>query len=189
MTKETTALSAISNNVVVGLDEVVAVFVSRYEDDLYSKRAEKATLIKELKQKIQNLTTSVINKLDTTAYEVTNDILEIKSVVDNVTVEWNNSRYSICVEIKNIDGSYGYISKRLYVALDVNDVAQHTDLVEKCTLAESEFMVLNNEIRDISRKERKVRARISEMKLREGGFTDLLENPELLALVNAEQFK
>ncbi len=61
----------------VGMNEVVSVFVSKYEDNLFAKKDSLQATIRKLKGEIEALTKRVIASVDTAQYVTFNDVIGI----------------------------------------------------------------------------------------------------------------
>lgn len=187
---EVTAIQQMSSNVNVGLDEVVSVFVSRYETQLFDRKDELGKNIKTIKSELEDLDKRLIGSIDTNPYGITIAVLNITSVVDKVGVEWGkkpeDNRVTIHIDVKDNDKSDRYshsFSKRVTFPTSSKDVKIHDKLNDDLENLKTDLAEVMGLIKSVSRKERQVRGRISEMKLKESGFAGLLDSPELTKLV------
>ena len=190
-------LNEISSKVVIGMDEVVNVFVSKYEDDLYVRKDELSDSIKDVKKSIESVGKECEKSVDESYYVSNNKVLGISSKVDNVRVSFDDKKKSgsILVDVLIKDDereSSGYRSncfnKVFEVEVKESVCKKYFKLIEEKNGLEIELMSVMNLIKDISRKERKIRSKISEMKLNESGFSELLNNKDVLKLIKLEQF-
>ena len=202
--KELKVLEKINTDVNVGMDEVVTVFLSRWEDTLYAKKEELSKEIKRVKKEIEDHVKVVLDqfKLQSGQYEHTIPSLSIKSKVTNVALFWKendvgygekfktpNARFT--VEIKDNEKSDEYRSSSSftkYFRADISDsdVERHKSLEEEHSELSTELSEILLKIKGIGRKERQVRGKIAEMKLEQGGYSELLENPEMVQLVKLD---
>jgi hypothetical protein len=177
----------ISANVNVGMDEVVSVFVSRYETTLFNKKDELSGKIKVIKNELKDQQTRLEESVNKSHYEVTNDILNISSKVKNVRVDWEKSHINIEVNIKDNETEKGRyadgFSKTFKIKLEDVEVTTHKERQNEIESLNAELMEVMGLIKSVSRKERQIRGKISEMKLKESGLSTLLENDEMLKLV------
>jgi hypothetical protein len=187
------AIALIGSQVNVGMDEVVAVFVAQYEENLFTRRDELQRLIKEVKAELEGIDADLLESVDDEDYEFTNSILNIEAVVDSKKVLWDVegerhiTKPSIVVSIKVSDadkrGWDGSFTKRIPIPLTKADINLHTKATNRLTEHRNELNEVMALIKSVSRKERQVRGRIAAMKLKESGFEDLLESTELQQLV------
>jgi hypothetical protein len=185
-------LGNVKNDVVVGMDEVVSVFVSKYEDDLFDKKKVLSNEVKMVKKELENEIEVLKGRVNKKDYEIVIEKLGLESKVSNVDVSFNdkdrNGIIYINVDIKEKGkmDRYGGMSKNFEIDLSKKDCKKYYDLEDEVSLKSSELLEVNNLIKDISRKERKIRSKISEMKLKESGFEGLLDNKEMLKLIEVE---
>ena len=187
----TSALSLIQTNVNVGMDEVVNVFVSKYEDGLYVKKDDLSSKIKVVKREIETLDKTLISNTSTSQYETSVVSLGLVSKVESVKVIWATeheklNKINININIKDIDSKSSYgnsMTKTIVVEIGQTDVVQHKTLLDDLQRLNDDLMNVMNEIKSISRKERQIRGKISEMKLEQSGLNELLNNKDMLSLI------
>ena len=186
-----TALSMIQTNVNIGMDEVVNVFVSKYEDGLYVKKDDLSSKIKVVKREIETLDKTLISNTSTSQYETSVVSLGLVSKVESVKVIWateheKTNKINININIKDIDSKSSYgnsMTKTVVVEIAQTDVVQHKTLLDDLQRLNDDLMNVMNEIKSISRKERQIRGKISEMKLEQSGLNELLNNKDMLSLI------
>lgn len=196
MTNSKELVAQLSTNVNVGMDEVVSVFVSKYENTLFEKKSELSKAIKAIKGTLKDLTKSLVLKVDRSQYETTVPILNLVSKVEDVTVDWDgNTRRKIkpsihvSVSIKDKDSTGSYrdeITKDISIPISTTTLKRHTELDTELTGLNDSLLEVMGLIKSVSRKERQVRGRISELKLQEAGFEELLESEEMLKLIQLD---
>lgn len=192
------AIAKMSADVNVGIDEVVSVFVSQYEDTLFTKKKELSNSIKTAKANLKDLDSRLERSVDKSQFEMTNVTLGIKSKVDNVDVVWESKGYGrkksenvvrVTVEIKDTDKSSDYrssMSKNFEINIEKGDVLAHKEFKNELEGLSNELTEVMGLIKSVSRKERQVRGRISSMKLKDAGYEDLLNNEDILKLVKLD---
>jgi len=126
-----------------------------------------------------------VNKED---YNNTISSLNITTSVEEVGVSWGKKENSINVdiEVKDNDKTNRYshsFTKTVKLNILDGDIKKHSDLDDSLENLKTELAEVMGLIKAVSRKERQVRGRISEMKLAESGFAGLLDSPELTKLV------
>ena len=178
-------VSEINTNVNVGMDEVVNVFVSKYENGLYEKKDSLSKQIKKVNMEIDGLEKEVKGGIVNGDYECEIPILGIKSKVKKKEVERGKKRICVKVEVTDDVKGYGGIdtSKNIYVNLDLDDVMSYKEMIKKRDGLKDELTEVMVDIKGISRKERQIRGKISEMKLKDSGFEGLLNDMDMLKLI------
>lgn len=184
------SVSNLTSNINVGMDEVVSVFLSRYEDDLYNKKENLAKNIKAVKRDLESLQKSVVAGIDNSEYEISNiQPLNIRSKVKDVSIDWNENNIVIRIIVESLDSRSYYNSgftQTINLDISDSDVESHTELTETLERLNGEMMEVMSLIKGISRKERQVRGKIASMKLEESGYGDLLENDEMMKLIEVK---
>jgi len=186
--KQIAALTSMTSDVNVGMDEVVSVFVSRYETQLFDKKDELGKNIKTVKGELTDLDKRLIASVNKEDYNNTISSLNITTSVEEVGVSWGKKENSINVdiEVKDNDKTNRYshsFTKTVKLNILDGDIKKHSDLDDSLENLKTELAEVMGLIKAVSRKERQVRGRISEMKLQESGFAGLLDSPELTKLV------
>jgi hypothetical protein len=186
-------LKMINNEMNVGFDELVNVFVSKFEEKLYVKKESLSKSIKEVKSNVEKLKKEVLGKVNLSKYEIVIDVLGLKCKVnkDSISVYFSEDRkkssyIDFVVYMYDVnDKSLGYCvnSKRINVDIDVDDVVEYESYISELNKLNEELIEVVNEIKSISRKERSIRSKISEMKLKECGLEELLGNDEIMKLI------
>lgn len=191
MVTSTSFISNMTSNINVGIDEVVSVFVARWEDGLFEKRDQLSKKIKSLKKELSDLVEKIEKSVNKSQYESLIPIFNLHSKVSNVSVNWEDSystkKNTIVVEISLFDGdkesNWPVHSKNFYFNISKEDVLEHENLSEELEGVNVELIEVMSQIKSVSRKERQIRGKISEMKLEQCGFSELINNPEILRLV------
>ena len=185
------ALSAMSSNVNVGMNEVVSVFVSKYEDGLFAKKDDLSAKIKVVKREIDQFDTDLLKSVDSTQYDASVPSLGLTFKMGDVRVCWEGNyntpknTLSIAVEMfdRSNDRQHATYTKMIHQAISADVVSDRDLAKDQLATLNSELMEVMGLIKSVSRKERQIRGRISEMKLAESGMAELLNNSEMLQLV------
>lgn len=194
MTKSTLPanfVSAITTDVKVGMDEVVSMFVAKYEDGLFAKKDSLQAKIRVAKAALTDLDKMLIGSVDKSTYHVEVPQLGFTFKAGEVSVNWGEGyrkeKNSIVVELKMFDksdkDSHGVYTKHMFVPISQVDIDERQRLnseVEQSTTELTEVMGL---IKSVSRKERQIKGKISEMKMEQAGFRDVMDNPDLQKLI------
>lgn len=187
MSKE--LVSAITTNVNVGMDEVVSVFVSRYETDLFVKKDDLSKKVKETKKELSDLDKRLESSINRAEYTHSIPTLGISAKVKDVSVGWRDEVIKVCVEVTDDDKNGGYyssLSKDIEVPINKEDKKEHSSLSDKLDEINSELVEVLALIKSVGRKERQIRGKISEIKLQESGLSELVDNKELISLIKLD---
>jgi len=185
------AISTMTSNINVGMDEVVSVFVAKYESGLFAKKDDLSAKIKAIKQEIEQIDRDLVKSVDSTDYDVTVPKLGLLFKMGEVLIHWgetyHHAKNTMMIEIAMFDKSDDY-QRAIFTKMENRPIP--ADVVTKRDEAKSQLAVLTGElmevmglIKSVSRKERQIRGKISEMKLAESGKAGLLDNPEMLQLI------
>lgn len=187
-------LDIISTNVNVGIDEVVAIFVSRYETDLFNKKDRISDQIKKLKASIDKFTADLVKSVDKKEYELAVPKLGLTFKVDEVEVHFDkpehygNRKIGIHVSVgmwdKEESRTYASHTKVVVLPIDSDIIAQRKALNEELEQLNLQLIDVLGLIKSVSRKERQVRGKIAEMKMEQAGQSELLANGELTKLIS-----
>ena len=191
---ENNALALLSTNVNVGMNEVVSVFVARYEDQLFTKKDELSKKIKQLKQQLSNLIEHVKETVDVSSFNCELLVLGLKFEVKELRPDFDDRNYRglknhvlVSIVVSDIVPQHDNCktSDTIYRNLPIPEeiVNQKTKLDEDIATASNELTEIMTLIASVGRKERQIRGKISEMKLTESGMADLINNQELGQLI------
>ncbi len=187
----------IGADVSIDLDAVVSVYVSQYEDQLFSKKKELSTTIKGVKDDLKIQEKTLERSIDKTEYDITVPVLNLIAKVESVTVNWKNeddgyvgSTIKVEVEVSEKEKTGRWNADSLTttrkVKIPSKTLKDKTAWEKQLEGLNAELLEVMGSIKGVSRKERQVKGKISGMKLEAGGFADLLNSPDLLALVKLD---
>lgn len=195
-------LAGLSLNASVGMDDVISVFITKYEDQQISDRQFLQKEMIELNKVIKGLVDSAtaVAQAGVARYEVTEDngmfVVQVKVRSDNpVSLDWNKGVAQVIllstVTSKSVVGYQSEVSgtMKAEVALNGSDTERYHELMARKTDLTEKLNQVQANLRDVSRKERQVRGKLAELKLGEEGMEALLTNTNLLALVNESVLK
>lgn len=174
----------------VGMNEIVSVFVSRYETGLFAKKDELSAKIKAAKKAVEDHESLVIGSVDRSKYSAKVESLGLTFKCTDVSVNWKSTdgyhseKAGIKVFIGMNDGrERDAYSKTITLPLSAEAIKERAELTKAVASLESELLETMTQIKAVSRKERELRGRISEMKLQQAGFAELINNPDLQKLI------
>lgn len=188
-------LGKMTSDVNVGINEVVSVFVAKYEDNLFTEKDRLSAAIKRVKKDMEELAGKLKASVNKSQYETSIAVLNMYSKVDSVDVYWEKQYCrepnTIVVHVglydNDVSRKHAEHTKEIVVRISENDVEQHDDLKKELEGLNAELIEVMSKIKNVSRKERQIRGKISEMKLEQSGYTGLMENAEMLKLVQLDQ--
>jgi hypothetical protein len=185
-------LYALTSNINVGMDEMVSVFVAKHEKALFDKKEALSVAIKNAKKDLVDLDKAIISSVDPRIFNVSIIVpgLEFEVKLNKVVIFWEDSytshkknHYQVNVHVyERISNTRIGCHDKIF-PIEASSITEHAELESKLDQLNTDLTEVLTQIRSISRMERAVRGRISEMKLNDCGFEELLSNPELLQLV------
>lgn len=192
-------MASIESNVSVGMGEVVNVFLAQYENRLHAEREAAQKEISVLNKQIQETTDQSLIEFNTFMNQ--SDLGSLDNGFVTVTVKlrpdpivhmdkgYVQSTMETTLTSKSTlsnDGSYkkdtSYVN--IQVLIEIGLVQRYKDLMVAKNEQTSLLAKINADLRDINRKERQIRGRIAEMKLKDMGMEQLLIEPTLLQLIS-----
>ncbi len=195
----TATFNQISANLNVGIDDVVNVFISKYEDGLIEQRTSKQLEVKQINEQINQVVAKLNVEIDKfkEQYDQTVTIGLITTVYSigsaATTINWNEQtvlcQVAMATKVDGKKDAYygsGHSTVRVDMVIPVDIHFEYKQLLSSKEQLLSELQELNSLLRDVSRKERQVRGRIAEQKLENLGMTDLLNEPSLLKLIQVD---
>lgn len=197
MTNQIANIEQIQTNISVGMDDLVNVFIAKYETSLIDQRIVLQDQLKGLNKVISDLGEAAIKDAKETVKCFQLDNVDFKNgyisvittIGDEFKLDWENKRVSFVVRTKLVSSvkvdwrtdNSADVTSAVSLAPDVVSGYEHA-LEEKRVVMEG-LTNINNELRDISRKERQVRGKIAERKFVASGLEDLLADQELAKLI------
>lgn len=191
------SLDQINSNMSVGMEDVVNVFISRHEDALHSQREQYQGELKVVNSQIADLTASEVKRVTAIVKHnsevIDNEVVRVEVGLrdDSVQLEWDKKvvNYQTEVNVKSKTLSTGYNSGGTQTVngkdtITQKALAEYSEMMSAKSAITEKLTVVNNGLRDLARKERKVRGIIAEKKLNSLGMEDLLQDQSLLALID-----
>ena len=180
-----TTLSDIETNIAVSLDDVVNVFLSKYETNLMDRKKTLSSTLTTMRREQEQLEKSIIDSFDTSIYEVSIPNLQVESKVLSLTIDCDKAHFRIEFNFMGPGKSNtsSHYSHRILVDMEPEDIRSIAQLCESVQATNDELMQVLSDISDLQRKERQIRGKISERKIAESGMSTLLDDPDILSLV------
>ncbi len=196
-------LAALTVGASVGMDDVVSVFITRYEDQQISDRQFIQKEMIELNKVIKDLVSAVTAAVrkSVTRYEVNEDngqfTVQVRAKTEDnaINLDWNKGVAQITllstVTSKSVVGYQGEVSGTIKaeIVINGNDTEYYHELMANKTDLTEKLNQVQANLRDVSRKERQVRGKLAQLKLDDAGFGELLNDAALLALVDDSVMK
>ena len=188
----------VSANAKIAMPEVVSIFISKYETDLYDKKSELQKKLAKLKDDLSILENTAASKADFSKYEGHKlAVFDLVTFIpeEQVSCNWEEGMFEATVEMRNIPkgkkaqdkpskiSRFGVrVSHKMPAALLKERSAIHEDIAE----AQAALQNIIGAISDMSRKERQIKARISEIRLEEEGLQGFLNDPMMQKMIAIE---
>ena len=86
-----TALELLTNNVNVGMNEIVSVFVSQYEDQLFEKKALLSDRVTKLKAQLKGIDRQVTQPIIVDVYNQRVPGLDVEFKFNKMEVTWDKN--------------------------------------------------------------------------------------------------
>ena len=178
----------------IAMPEVVSVFISKYETELYDSKKRLQKEISDTKSDLELLENSASQLADFSKYA--GDKLPLFKLVtyvkDNIDVNWTTSTFTGVIGLQTPakgkepakpDGSF---HKEVFQKIPAATIKQRSKLQDTVSRVQGELSTIISLIGDMSRKERQVKARISEMRLEEQGLEGFLNDPEMQKMISLD---
>lgn len=191
-------LSGLALNAAVGMDDVISVFITRYEDkqiaDRKALQAEILEVNKDIKSVVESVTAAA--RSAATGHEVNEDnglfttTVTVNADGNAISLDWDKRIATVSmfgkIKSKSHGGYHGETSGTVKIELPIEDADadRYKELMAKKTDLTDKLNQVQTNLRDVSRKERQVRGALAQKKLSEAGMDDLLNDSGLLALVD-----
>ena len=195
--KELAAIDGlITADVTIDLDAVVSVYVSQYEDKLFTKKKDLSKRIKGVKDDLNILEKTLERSIDKSQYDIVVPVLDLVAKVEKVNVNWIEEddyvgsvikvQVSVTEKEKTDRYSRDHLTTTRSVKIGKKEITNKINWEKELEGLNAELLETMAAIKGVSRKERQVKGKISGMKLDAGGHGALLNSPELLALVQLD---
>lgn len=200
--KKVAVFNEINTSMNIGLDEVVSIFVSKYEDNLYVEKSRiegdlKANATRQAANKAAILgcrtvdIDNFVNSIATTGPVTFN--LEVSKPQVIINNDDNLIKYTIQIDAHEVgqprnNSGYSRDTVDVIKTFDIPKqlITERTANSDARSDLENELMTVLANINDIGRKERKVRGEISSRKLEEAGMEELLKDAGMLKLIQLD---
>jgi len=196
MSDKTKLSSIIKAEARMAMPEIVSIFISKYETELYDRKNNLQESIFELRKDVEILNAKVEKAGDFSKYDnVCVKRLDLVSFLNNdIKVDWEGGTIQRSVSFYHLDtkgvvdkskGSSNF-RKTFKENISIKDMKLHEKLHTEIDAASAKLSTVAAKIADMSRKERQVKARISELRLEEQGLTSLLDDQNMLQLIKID---
>lgn len=192
------SMDQIQANVSVGMDDLVNVFIAKYETSLIDQRNNLQSQMKEVNKRICDLGETALKDakeviksfcLENLIFE--NSYISVWTGVNDQKTELSWDKKHVTFEVETIITTHVKVNWTSTSSSEVTSAIDlHPDIIDSYNLLMEDKRVvldglstINNELRDISRKERQIRGRIAERKFVASGLEDLLADQELAKLI------
>lgn len=187
--------SVIRANAQIAMPEVVSVFISKHETELYDLKAELQKKIGDLKKDIEMHTATTSKSVSFKKYAGLKmlKLNLISYLKGDPSISWADEQVSQTVGLYNTkdDNSEAADSRDRHTGFEksysqpilASHIKAHTKMTDELAETSTRLASIVGQIGDMSRVERQVKARISEMRLEEQGLSGFLKDPEMQKLI------
>ena len=174
----------------IAMPEVVSVFISKYETDLYNAKSDLQKRIAATKKDIELLDGSATQKADFSKYagEKLPGLKLVTYVSQEVNINWDEGTFTghiglqtiVKAKEKAIPHSFVYQVQQPVPKAMINE---RQKLREGLGDLQGQLQGIIGQISDMSRKERQIKARISELRLKEEGLEGFLQDKQMASML------
>ncbi len=171
-------------NASINMDNIVSVFITKYEKALYERKEFLSNKILRVKKEIDTTFKKELEmfvnlkKYNTVIHPFE---INVKSNL-NFDLETIVEKHTVKIICNSIDHS-GHFSKEVKVSVSSDIIKKAQEYLNTLTSNTEELTKILYDISSISRKEREVRGKIAEKALRETGFNNLFDDAAILSLI------
>ncbi len=193
MNNQTALSTIIETKASVGMSDMVDVFLTKYETDLYNKKSELKSIIKSIEAERTAFHKKVNKSFTWTKYKNLGipELAITATLAEDHSIDWENAIVTMNVKVsvtKSKHNGFGYSSINCAVTQKISktDINKDKRLLNDIEVRRNELTEIIMLITDMSRKERQIRGRISEKRLEEAGLTNFLQSDEMLQLIHID---
>lgn len=184
----------------IAMPEVVDIFLSKYETKLYDKKDMLQKALAQI-EKDQEMHTAVVLKSAKHKHLVGLKMPKLNLVsylIKDPSLNWDSKQITINIGLHNVqptdtkDEDWGYgakdtgFDKAYQQDISENQINAHEKMKAQKAQLREDLQITVSKIGDMSRKERQVKAQISELRLEEQGLQDFVNNADLLQLIKID---
>jgi hypothetical protein len=148
---------------------------------LYSKKEALGDTIKGLRKEISDIRKEIVDAVDVTKFIELNELFTVSVNTKRTDDDGSNVRVSFIITDKLNNTVIGRVEREIKTPKELYD--KLTDKLTELSKSTKELSDVMIAIRDISRKERQVRARIVEKRLAESDLDHLLDDEDIIKLI------
>jgi len=179
---------AMTANLDISMDDVVSAFVSKYEENLIHRKEFLQFEIKANNKNLESLHEEVLKEESGNEYVALNIApFDLTSKITERHINWKEKQITFKIRVYNPTDSgssyYNNIQVTRTHALKDSDVALYNSLTDNGATLSEELATILSDLRGIARKERQVRGKIAMKKLEDSGYSSLMQDEDLIALV------
>lgn len=167
-----------------GLDELVAVYLQKYEQSLEHQREEVQSQIDDTLARLKEHDELVIDSVNVEQYAHTSEVLGIRSRIAGTRIEWDEYESNVVVtlmleDLDDVTGSMRTLGK--YKRVPINQTYYGNRKLIKSTL--DDLNKQKSELRPSANKANEIRTKLIEIRLRDTELADLVDHEEVNALI------
>ena len=176
----------------IAMPEVVSIFLSKHETDLYNQKTTLQGEITDLKKDLEMHEAKVAKAANFKQYvDIKIPKLNLITALEgSPMVDWANETVGHTVNFHNTDEkdnpwnkATGF-NKVFTKPISQKHLEDYRNMVTLLSTTEGELSRTISKIGDMPRKERQIKARISELRLQEQGLEHFIEDAEMQKLIS-----
>lgn len=183
------AFQAMTTDLQVSMDDVVSAFVSQYETNLFTRKAELSKTIKGLEKDASDNQEVLLDEVNGSQWEGEKLPFGMTYKVSDGAVRWEDKEVSFALDVKGPkQGYYGNtISIKKTSKIPAKFLRTRKKIEDQLSELRSELSDVLMSLKQVTRKERQVRGRIAMRKLEDSGYASPMQDAELIKLVQLEE--
>jgi hypothetical protein len=172
----------------IAMPEIVAIFLSKYESDLYTRKAELNGIINDIENEGKAHDRLVAVSISFKEYAG----LEIKKlhlitrIAEQSTINWNDGTVTNQVCLTSTEAKHDgrtFMDRPVHKNISKADIKLHKQHLKDLGDRRAQYSEIIQCITDMNRKEREIKGQISAMRLKDAGMDKFVNDPALLELI------
>lgn len=182
--------SVIETNAQLALPDIVAIFLAKYETDLYEKKSELSSIVSGIRKEIEDLDDLVLKAANFKPYEgLKMPKLNLVSKLDSKpTINWTIKEVCATIKVGLAKPGPGHLrtsdfKQEVSLPIKKADITKRQKLLEDVADRKDQLGDIIGLITDMPRKERQIKGAIGARRLKEQGLEDFINSTEMRKLI------
>ncbi len=179
----------IHTNAKIGMPEIVSIFLSKYESDLYDKKADLLNSIEQSQKDGMAHDENVLANADFSSYggETIPKLKLVTHVNPSKCLHWDKAQVKGQIDIKSTDPAKAHqgaiASEYIFDNIKKADIKIHNQILIELGNFKQDLAEVINNIVNMNRKQRQLEGQISALRLKDAGMDKFINDPTLLSLI------